>query len=252
MRGGETERRHVCISTTHASLVRCTWILLPATQWFGSHNGTMPTGIACRQGTREIVAKPLMHAENCPNLCGLEGREYAGQYTQWLGLKMASWFKARHPRNIPAGYHKPIGQLVVRWNFTELYLQSVIWHIWHIKDPKVARLLTWDLNTVSKVELFKHLVPRWITDPAHQRELKAIANDVESLRQKRNRVAHGTWGYKPGERKKFRQFQIKRDTRILPKAELVSVADLKQWAEDIDKLNVRLAKFHRKLRAPLP
>jgi len=165
---------------------------------------------------------------------------------------MASWFKARHPRNIPTGYHKPIGQLVVRWNFTELYLQSIIWHIWRIKDPKVARLLTWDLNAISKVKLFQHLVPHWITDPANQTELNAIEEEVESLRVKRNRVAHGIWGYKPGERKKLRLFQIKGETRILPKAELVSIADVKKWADEIDKLNVRLVKFHRKLGAPLP
>ncbi|HUU41143.1 MAG TPA: hypothetical protein VMW42_09390 [Desulfatiglandales bacterium] len=165
---------------------------------------------------------------------------------------MTSWFKAKHPRNIPAGYHKPIGQLVVRWNFTELYMQSIIWHIWGIKDPKVARLLTWDLNAVSKVELFKHLIPRWITDPADQIELEEIAKDMESLRIKRNRVAHGVWGYKPGERKKLRLFQIKRETRILPKAEIVSVSNVKAWAAEIDMLNVRIVKFHKKLGAPLP
>src|SRR5215510_13407539 len=65
-------------------------------------------------------------------------------------------FKAKHPRNIPAGYYKPIGQLIVRWGFTELYLQSIVWHIWRIRDPKAARLLTWDLNAASKVELFKY------------------------------------------------------------------------------------------------
>jgi hypothetical protein len=165
---------------------------------------------------------------------------------------MASRFKARHPRNIPAGYHKPIGQLIVRWNFTELYLQSIVWHIGGIRDPKVARLLTWDLSAISKVELFQHLVPCWITDPANQAELTSIAKEVESLRTKRNRVAHGIWGYKPGERKKLRLFQIKRETRILPKAELLSVADLKLWADAIDKLNMRLVRFHRKLGAPIP
>lgn len=169
-----------------------------------------------------------------------------------MATQAASWFKAKHPRNIPAGYHKPIGQLVVPWNFTELYLQSINWHIWRIKDPKVARLLTWDLGAVSKVQLFQHLVPRWITDSNHQAELKAIANEVESLRVKRNRVAHGIWGYKPGERKKLRLFQVKGETGILPKAQFVSVADLKVWATEIDKLNVRLVQFHKKLGAPLP
>ena len=161
-------------------------------------------------------------------------------------------FKAKHPRNIPASYHKPVGQLVVRWNVTELYLQSVIWHIWRIKDPKVARLLTWDLNAVSKVELFKLLVPRWITDPGDQAELKAIAKETDALRTKRNRVAHGLWGYKRGEREKLRLFQVKRETRVLPKSELVSVSELKKWAEELDQLNVRLINFHKKLGAPTP
>ena len=165
---------------------------------------------------------------------------------------MASWFKAKHPRNIPTGYHKPIGQLIVRWNFTELYMQSIIWHIWGIKDPKVARLLTWDLGAVSKVKLFNHLIPRWITNPTDQTELKAIAKEMEALRIKRNRVAHGIWGYKPGERDKLRLIQIKGETRILPKSELVSVSDLKTWADEIDKLNIRLVKFHKKLGAPIP
>jgi hypothetical protein len=165
---------------------------------------------------------------------------------------MATPFKAKHPRNIPASYHKPVGQLVVRWNVTELYLQSIIWHIWRIRDPKVARLLTWDLNAVSKVELFKLLTPRWITDPTHRVELEAIANEADALRVKRNRVAHGLWGYKPGERKKLRLFQVKRETRVLPKAELVSVSELKKWAEELDQLNVRLIAFHKKLGAPTP
>ena len=66
---------------------------------------------------------------------------------------MATVFKGKHPRNIPVAYHKPIGQMIVRWSVTELYLQSIIWHIWRIRDPKVARLLTWDLQAASKVEL---------------------------------------------------------------------------------------------------
>jgi hypothetical protein len=165
---------------------------------------------------------------------------------------MAMAFKAKHPRNIPASYHKPVGRLVVRWNVTELYLQSIIWHIWRIKDPKVARLLTWDLNAVSKVELFRLLVPHWITDSADQAELKAIARVADGLRTKRNRVAHGVWGYKPGERDKLRLFQVKRETRVLPKAELVSVSELKKWAEELDQLNARLINFHKKLGAPTP
>ncbi len=165
---------------------------------------------------------------------------------------MASVFKGRHPRNLPAGYYKPIGQLIARWSFTELYLQSVVWHIWRIRDPKVARLLTWDLNAVSKVELFELLAPKWITDLTDQAELKAIAEEAERIRNLRNRVAHGFWGYKPGERKVLRLAFIRRNNRILPKSEIVTPNDVKKWASDLDKLNVRLKRFHAKLGAPTP
>lgn len=64
-------------------------------------------------------------------------------------------FIATHPRNIPAGYYKPIGQILTRWGFTELYMQSILWHVWGLKDPKVARALTWNVNAVQKSKLFK-------------------------------------------------------------------------------------------------
>ncbi|HET9218534.1 MAG TPA: hypothetical protein VFR18_16235 [Terriglobia bacterium] len=161
-------------------------------------------------------------------------------------------FKAKHPRNIPAAYYKPIGQLIVRWGFIELYLQSIIWHIWRIRDPKAARLLTWDLNAASKVELFKYLSPKWVSDLKHQSELRAIATEADRLRGKRNRVAHGLWGYKSGERNKVRLLQIGRQNRVLPKTETVTVQDVKQWAEQLDKLNIRIKEFHRELGAPTP
>lgn len=161
-------------------------------------------------------------------------------------------FVAKHPRNLPAAYYKPIGQLIARWSYTELYLQSVIWHIWRIKDPKAARLLTWDLNAASKVELFRYLAPKWITDPSHRQELAAIAKEADRLRERRNRLAHGLWAYRPGDRKKHYLLHARRKTRILPKAEVVVPADLKRWAADLDALNVRLTTFHRALGASTP
>lgn len=161
-------------------------------------------------------------------------------------------FVAQHPRNIPAAYHKPIGQLLVRWGVTELYLQSVVWHFWGIQDPKVARLLTWDLQAVSKLDLFRYLSPRWIKDPTHIAELKAIADKADELRTKRNRVAHGTWGYKPGHPKTLYLINGSREKRILPKSELVTPNDVKAWAAQLDQLNRRLIAFHRKLGAPIP
>lgn len=161
-------------------------------------------------------------------------------------------FVATHPLNIPTAYHRPIGQLLVRWGVTELYLQSIVWHIWKIQDPKTARLLTWDLNAVAKVKLFEYLAPRWITDVNDRAELKGIADMADKLRTRRNHVAHGVWGCKPGDAKTVYLIHTAREKRIQPKAERVTVADVKGWAADLNELNRRLVKFHRKLGAPAP
>jgi len=161
-------------------------------------------------------------------------------------------FVATHPRNIPAAYHKPIGQIIARWGVAELYLQSIIWHVWQIRDPKVSRLLTWDLNAVAKVNLFKHLSPRWISDPQLRAELAGIAKDADDLRTKRNKLAHGVWGCTPGPTKCLFLANAGKEKRIQPKAEFVSATDIKQWAKDLDQLNARLVKLHKKLGAPAP
>lgn len=161
-------------------------------------------------------------------------------------------FVAVHPSEIPAAYHKPIGQLVVRWGVTELYLQSIIWHIWKITDPKVARLLTWELRAEAKVSLFRMLPRRWITDPADRSELQDLASAADKLRSKRNLVAHGLWGHKPGEPKKLQILRIRGETRILPRSVVVTPKDVAAWATELSQLNKRLIKLHRKLGAPTP
>lgn len=161
--------------------------------------------------------------------------------------------KTRHPLNIPSAYYKPIGQLVVRWGFTELYLQSIIWHVWKIKNVKVARSLTWNLNAVEKVKLFDALSPRWIKNLAEQKELKELHSEAERLRVKRNQLAHAIWGYVPGKRKEMLMFYLRElDQRISPKASRPTVTEVKKLAADIDALNKRLKRFHRQLGAPTP
>ena len=162
--------------------------------------------------------------------------------------------KAKHPRNIPAGYYKPIGQLIVRWGFTELYVQSIVWHVWKVRDPKAARALTWHRRAEEKLKLFRALAPRWIKERMHQDELVAIHSEANRLRRLRNRFAHGVWGYVPGRRKILWQFYLSGIERsvAVPKATCPTVDDLKQCASDLDALNIRLKRFHRTLGAPTP
>jgi hypothetical protein len=162
-------------------------------------------------------------------------------------------FLATHPRNIPAAYYKPIGQIITRWGFTELYLQSIVWHIWGLKDPKAARALTWNINVVQKVKLFRFLGERWIPDAAAKIELQQIHAEVEDLRKKRNWLAHAVWGRDPARPTKLFMFYLPDiDKQILPEAKQPSLAEVKGWASKLDKLNRRIQAFHKKLGAPRP
>ena len=82
--------------------------------------------------------------------------------------------------------------------------------------------------------------------------MKVIANKADELRSKRNHVAHGLWGYKPGKPKKLYLIHASRDKRIQPKAELVTANDVKGWAAELDDLNRQLIAFHRNLGATAP
>ena len=140
-----------------------------------------------------------------------------------------------------------------RRGLTELYLQSIIWHVWELKNVKAARALTWNLNAVEKVKLFGALSPRWITDPTDQRELKYRYAEAEGLRIKRNHLAHGVWGYAPGKRSEMLMFYLRElDQRIQPKASRPTVPEVKKLAADIDALNRRLKQFNQHLGAPEP
>jgi len=66
-------------------------------------------------------------------------------------------FVAVHPSEIPAAYHKPIGQLIVRWGVAELYLQSIIWHVWKITDPR-SRSGQRQMRTKTIVSIFAVLL----------------------------------------------------------------------------------------------
>jgi hypothetical protein len=162
-------------------------------------------------------------------------------------------YKASHPKNLPASFYKPIGQIIARWLYTELYMLSIAWHALGIKNPKTARLLTVGLNAVDKVRLFGSLSPRWITDPSHRAELEMIRKEADRLRANRNKLAHGYWGYKVGNRKQMELFYLREnEVRIMPKPLPIDVGVLKTWAADLEVLNIRLKKFHKRLNAPVP
>ena len=160
---------------------------------------------------------------------------------------------ATHPQNLPAAFYKPIGQIIARWGFTELYLQSIIWHVWGLRDVKAARALTWNINAVQKAKLFKLLGERWIANAKDQKELREIYSEVERLRAKRNQLAHAVWARDPTKPADLLLFYLPDvDNHIKPKAARPTLSEIRGWASDLNTLNTRLKRFHKKLGAPPP
>jgi hypothetical protein len=162
--------------------------------------------------------------------------------------------KAKHPRNIQSSYYKPIGQIIARWMYSELYMSSIAWHVLKIKNIKIGRLLTWGYNPVDKVKLFASIAdPRWIADSIVRLEIDKLQAEAHRLRTNRNKLAHGLWAYLPNRRTEYRLFYLRdNNVKIDPKTIKINLAELKQWAADFDALNVKLKNLHKRLGAPVP
>jgi hypothetical protein len=171
-----------------------------------------------------------------------------------VGTRKRAWVKAKHPPTIPNQFYPPLGRLIAGWTFTELYLQSITWHVLKVRDIKKARLLTWGRNANEVVKLFISL-ERWLPD-ALKKEHHAIFSEAERLRAARNKLAHGLWAYLPGKPAKSRVWRIyflrENKQKIDPDTHVYTPVQVQRLADDLDALNLRLRAFHKVLRAPIP
>ena len=169
-------------------------------------------------------------------------------------IKFRPWFKAKHPAAIPASLYKPIGQILVGYTYTELYMQSIAWHVLRLRDPKAARLLTIGRNAIDLEKLFRSLTPQWIKDQADAKELLDIHAKAQRIRADRNKLAHGIWGYKPGQKpRQMRLFYLREnEQKIKPEAMFITQSLLETWVANLAALNAQIKAFHRKLGAPVP
>ena len=86
-----------------------------------------------------------------------------------------------HPHKLPEAYFKASGEVASMWNLTEMYAQNLIWFFLGI-DRKKGRVLTNDLASVKKLELFKDLTVRWVSDKGWRIEILALWKEAETLR----------------------------------------------------------------------
>lgn len=158
-----------------------------------------------------------------------------------------------HPLDLPPRYYKPIGQISAGWGLTEALLQSAIWRLHKIKDPKRGRLFTYRPSSVEKLKIFKLTMEKFVTDHAIKAAMKKLHDEASGLRGKRNNFSHGLWGRMPSEPKIWKVFYIKdTDDTFILKREIVTLQNLQDLAAKIRALNVGLKQFLTRIGAPPP
>ena len=157
-----------------------------------------------------------------------------------------------HPLDIPSRYYKPIGQITVYWNLTEVLVSSIIWHIHKIKAPNVGRLFTYRLNSVERLKVLKVSIDR-VSDASIRDELTGLQKEADKLRGLRNTIIHGLWGRMPKERRTWKVFYLKdTDDTIKLRREVMTVEQLSDIAARGKALNVKLKKVMTRLGVPPP
>jgi hypothetical protein len=158
-----------------------------------------------------------------------------------------------HPLDIPPRYYKPIGQILVSWNLTEVLLSSIIWHFHKLKDPRVGRLFLYRLDAIEKLSIFMVTAKYFVSDQSTQATMLALHREADKLRSKRNDFAHGFWGRMPKEYKTWKMFFLKNpEHTVYLKRDELSLQQLKDWATRFRKLNKRLDTFRIQIGAPPP
>jgi hypothetical protein len=150
-----------------------------------------------------------------------------------------------HPPKIPAKYYKPIGQVIVGWNLTEVLMASILWHIYGIKDVKQGRVLIYWLSAANKLKVLAYSAKYFMDSSAIQKELMQLQKRASGMNVKRNLLAHGLWGHMPKDKLwKVFKTQESNDDLVMPRYEVGSKeCDPVQIAKDILCLNVDLEKF---------
>jgi hypothetical protein len=158
-----------------------------------------------------------------------------------------------HPLDIPKDYYKPIGQIAAGWNLTEALIQSAIWHLHGITNPKIGRMFTYRPSSTEKLKIFKLTLNKFVIDLPLKSEMKAIYDEASDLRGERNTIVHGLWGRMPAELKNWKVFFLKDtdDTYRLQRLPF-DHAKLVKVATRVRRLNVRLSQFLDTIGAPPP
>ena len=157
----------------------------------------------------------------------------------------------KHLQSLPARYFTAIGRVAFQWNRVEVHLQTFVWHFMNL-DWKQGRVLTYDKDSLQKIEMFKGLAEGWKFDNAVQKEIRSIANKAEKLNTHRNRIVHGTWGWSSSSKERRIFYIANLKQRVLPTAHTRNAEWLVQVSDDIKSLDNRLLKLHDQFDVPIP
>ena len=151
---------------------------------------------------------------------------------------------------IPATYHKALGEVTARGSGVMFYVQSFIWHCLSV-GPKEGRLLTTRTGAQQLLATFGGLRLRWI-EPSDEQEIKDIVKLIRKLNTTRNTYVHGMWAAKTRSKELVFIGFSDNSSRVDPKTQVHPLAELRCLAKKYRQAESRLRRLHQKYDAPLP
>ena len=93
---------------------------------------------------------------------------------------------------IPISQEKWIGRVIVEFSKLEAALDDLIWNFLDL-PMEYGRIITSRMDATAKVSTLR-LLGMVAFDPMLQAYLKDILDAIDTLREHRNLIVHGTWG----------------------------------------------------------
>jgi hypothetical protein len=164
--------------------------------------------------------------------------------------------KFAHPViDLPTQYYTAIGEFLFRFSQLEYQIHEILWSVLKL-DYKSGRILTIGMDGKALTSIVKNLVNAKlvIKDRSIIARINNLVKEMESYRDLRNAVAHGSWqSANGGSSGAMLHFMKNKGRRILPYADpLVNDASLASSSERIRALNEEAKTLAADIGGPRP
>lgn len=136
-----------------------------------------------------------------------------------------------------------IGRVVVLWTFLEKTIETLVWKLASLQQPK-AQAVTTHLQTLILIDTANSLARESLASTGLDKKLRQqLSYIVQKLRPKRNSIVHGIWAPTGTPDKVIISETTARGVLKFKVSEEMSVEDILQVASEIDEANFQLTNL---------